>query len=382
MNELKKIPVQKIPSYRFFFNWDEIPGNDDKILIEYLKKNFGIDWVKSEKIDKINNDRTITVLAENNHLDLLLNDENNKVNLLINEYLFWFNWETIPGNGNIRLIEYLKKNYDLDWVKEAKIDIIDHGKTIKMITEKSFLLLSLNDENTEVNLKIDDVEIDKFFAKKENGQLNIYIHEFNNDEFIVKIEAGKLNLYRDRISQGDIYKDIEYIHSITEENGIIKIVKIIFPYVIVLTQDCDLNQDFTFRSVETSNDDKLIISVLSAPIYNVDHLFSGEHLSELGLTMQTIDKYSKKRKLTTVANNLFKNEIPRYHYLDFDVIIGPSVIDFKHYFSINLDYLYKIKKTNFVCKIPELYREDISHRFASFLSRIGLPDMDNPECFL
>ena len=135
MNELKKIPVQKIPSYRYFFNWDEIPGNHDKILIEYLKKNFGIDWVKSEKIDKINNDRTITVLAENNHLDLLLNDENNKVNLLINEYLFWFNWETIPGNGSIRLIEYLKKNYDLDWVKEAKIDIIDDGKTIKMITE-------------------------------------------------------------------------------------------------------------------------------------------------------------------------------------------------------------------------------------------------------
>jgi len=51
-----------------------------------------------------------------------------------------------------------------------------------------------------------------------------------------------------------------------------------------------------------------------------------------------------------------------------------SVIDFKHYFSVNVCYLMGIKKEKFICKIYELYREDISHRFASFLSRIGLPE--------
>jgi len=64
----------------------------------------------------------------------------------------------------------------------------------------------------------------------------------------------------DRVSQGDVYKNIEFIDSITEENGIIEINKIIFPYVIILTQDCDLAQDFTFRSDDKKSDDKLILS--------------------------------------------------------------------------------------------------------------------------
>jgi len=179
----------------------------------------------------------------------------------------------------------------------------------------------------------------------------------------------------ERVSQGDIYKNIEFIESITEADGIIEINKIIFPYVIVLTQDCDLAQDFTFRSEDSKTDDKLILSVLVAPIYNAELFFIGEHLSELGRTMQEINIYKKGKKLTTDAKNLFQNDTPRYHYLEFkrDLDMVPSVIDFKHYFSLNLNYLYEIRKTNFVFKISELYREDISQRFASFLSRIGLP---------
>ena len=53
--------------------------------------------------------------------------------------------------------------------------------------------------------------------------------------------------------------------------------------------------------------------------------------------------------------------------------VVPSVIDFKHYFSVNVKYLQKVKRKQFVCMVGDLYREDISQRFASFLSRIGLP---------
>src|SRR5262249_27344924 len=76
---------------------------------------------------------------------------------------------------------------------------------------------------------------------------------------------------------------------------------------------------------------------------------------------------------------LVKNERPRYHYLEFpnDIQIVSSVIDFKHYFSVNVKYLKKIKKTNFVCCVSDLYREDISQRFTSFLARIGLPEISD-----
>ncbi len=55
----------------------------------------------------------------------------------------------------------------------------------------------------------------------------------------------------ERVSQGDIIRDVEYIESAKiDKEGIVEISKIIFPFVVVLTQDCDLEQDFNNRIKE------------------------------------------------------------------------------------------------------------------------------------
>ena len=155
----------------------------------------------------------------------------------------------------------------------------------------------------------------------------------------------------------------------TPEYAIIEISKIIFPFVIVLTQDCDLAQDFNSQS-KKNNQDKILISVIVAPLYNAVHVLSGEHLDRLGLQMQKINGNTRPELLK-------QNQLPRYHYLemkeDEDIPIVASVIDFKHYFTVNKNYLLKIKKTNYICRVNELYRERISQRFCNFLSRIALP---------
>jgi len=173
-----------------------------------------------------------------------------------------------------------------------------------------------------------------------------------------------------RVCQGDIFSDVEFIEHAVERNGQVEIAKVVFPLVIVLTQDCDLEQDYTVRwSRKETNEDKMLFSVLVAPLYNVEHLRAGEHLSDLDRTMQKIN--------SKAAGTLRNNQTPRYHYVEFpdDVPIVPSVIDFKHYFSVNVEYLKKRKSNHFICKVAEIYREDISQRFASFLSRIGLPEI-------
>jgi len=174
-----------------------------------------------------------------------------------------------------------------------------------------------------------------------------------------------------RVCQGDVLCDVEYIERVLEYEGILEVSKINFPFVVVLTQDCDLAQDHTFRIQSKQTQDKWLISVLVAPLYNAEHVFSGEHLSDIGIKSQPINK--KK----TNGHLLLQNQKPRYHFLEFpdDIPIVPSVIDFKHYFSVPVLYLRELKKNNFVCTVSELYREDISHRFAAFLSRIGLPDL-------
>jgi hypothetical protein len=184
-----------------------------------------------------------------------------------------------------------------------------------------------------------------------------------------------------RISQGDIFKDIYYIEYVKEKNGVLEISKIIFPYVIVLTQDCDLAQDDNCREKQEKyqkqanrenledeeNQDKIILSVLVAPLYNVDHVYQGEHLSLLNLKMGRIPK------TRTPGDYLRKNERPRYHFIEFPERIVPSVIDFKHYFCVNVEYLREIREQNYIFTVSKLFREQISQRFANYLSRIGLP---------
>jgi hypothetical protein len=174
-----------------------------------------------------------------------------------------------------------------------------------------------------------------------------------------------------RISQGDVIRDVEHVEYVSTKDGVVEISKITFPLVVVLTQDCDLAQDYKFRwsKDKTSNQDKLLLSVLVAPMYNAEQVYAGEHLQDLGLQMSPINKNKSP------GQTLRKNETPRYHYIDFpsDIPVVASVIDFKHYFSINVEYLKKHKKSNFVCQLSELFREDVSQRFSSFLSRIGLP---------
>ncbi len=173
-----------------------------------------------------------------------------------------------------------------------------------------------------------------------------------------------------RVRQGDVVRDIEFLEFATERDGLLHISRILFPLAVVLTQDCDLQQDKTYRIEERPNRDKILISALVAPLYNAEHVFRGEHLVELKIRSQQI---SKKHSPGTT---LMGNHNPRYHYLEFPPAthLPPCIIDFKHYFTIPILELEARRPENVVCQVAGLYREDISQRFAAFLSRIGLPD--------
>jgi hypothetical protein len=157
------------------------------------------------------------------------------------------------------------------------------------------------------------------------------------------------------------------LERLQEEDDRVTYSVIEFPLVFVLSQDCDLEQDYRYRWGEKqgSSHDKFLFSVLVAPLYNAQHVYNGEHLTELNMSMN--NKISK--------SDIKSNQMPRYHYLDFppELKIPAAVIDFKHYFSVNIEDLKKNYDSHFVCKVAELYRESVSQRFANFLSRIGLP---------
>ncbi len=177
----------------------------------------------------------------------------------------------------------------------------------------------------------------------------------------------------DCLLQGDVLKEVPYLEYCNEDNGQIEISQIIFPLVLVISQSCDLTWDYENRHKDNaSNQDKVLFSAIVVPLYNYEHFIMGEHLSELGRHMQKFNKDKKK----TDNRNLRQNTNPRYHYLEFEdkYSIVPSVIDFKHYFSVNIEQLEQLRSTNYICTVEELFRERISQRFAEYLSRIGLPE--------
>jgi hypothetical protein len=173
------------------------------------------------------------------------------------------------------------------------------------------------------------------------------------------------------VCQGDIYRDVEHLEYVHEKKGVLEVSTIVFPLAVVLTQDCDLEQEYLFRWSQAGKktQDKWLISVLVAPLYNAEHVFLGEHLLDLDMKMEPINARR------TPGEYLKDNERPRYHYLTFpdDVPIVPSVVDFKHYFSVGSEYVRRHRTDHFVCRLAELDREDLSHRFAAYLARIGLP---------
>ncbi len=189
--------------------------------------------------------------------------------------------------------------------------------------------------------------------------------------FLSQIKSKYIKHAEHRICQGDILNNI-IIREYFTASGSLEVEETKLPYCVVLTQDCDLEQDFKSRNKVDGDQDKYIQSVLICPAYLSEQLKDGNHLSEKEYRMQKINSNS----MNTIKNN----SNPRYHYLEQnnEFQIPDLIIDFKHYFCISVTELKSFyEDKNYLATIGELFRENLSHRFAHYISRIGLPEIEN-----
>ncbi|MBF0362763.1 MAG: hypothetical protein HQK49_17220 [Oligoflexia bacterium] len=186
-----------------------------------------------------------------------------------------------------------------------------------------------------------------------------------------------------RLSQGDIFREVEVIEQVLEQDGIIEVKKIVFPLAIVVSQDCDLLQHY--RGIKKNTDsgesyptssklnDKYLFSALLVPLFNAEYVKQGTYLDELERSSVTFN--NKKNESTTAWKKILQNETPRYHYFEFPQTtpIVPQVADFKHFFTVNINYLTQKRQELKICTIDVPFREQVSHRFYTYLARIGTP---------
>ncbi len=185
--------------------------------------------------------------------------------------------------------------------------------------------------------------------------------------YISQVKTQYKQFRKARICQGDIFEDL--LISIGSGSNTTHI-EANLKYAVVLTQDCDLQQDFDERSKKPAPEksDKHIDTILICPAYSLEDFARGTHIE--GRKMETFSNKEVDKKLK--GNDVYK----RYHYLveDLDNGVPELVIDFKHFFTAPRDVLYSQRKRSYIASINEIYREALSQRFANFLSRIGLPD--------
>lgn len=192
------------------------------------------------------------------------------------------------------------------------------------------------------------------------------------DTFQRAIESPYCKYSKTRVCQGDILRDFPIIEWEFTDSSYKKynIIKNTLPYIVVMTQDCDLEQDYKNRNEEVcEKHDKHMQSILVCPAYPAEKFRIGEHLEHTGRVME---KWNSER-FKKIKDQ--KNE--RFHFLGANskMQVPELVIDFKHYYTMPRNAIYMMVGEHYLVTIRELFRESLSQRFSYFLSRIGLPDI-------
>ncbi len=194
-----------------------------------------------------------------------------------------------------------------------------------------------------------------------------------------------LNDKQDRVCQGEIYRNLIFLEFLSEKK---QLDVLSTPYALVLTQECDLKWDYEGHGGDKKKHNQYLNSILCCPAYPETELREGTHLYEVkGEDHKMREFVAPGKKENTSWKQVKQNSDPRYHYLQRflvdDIVIPELVLDFKHYYSVPRDLFYLRKdEAEYLARLNVPFRELVSQRFAYFLSRVGLPELDtkNIDC--
>lgn len=182
-----------------------------------------------------------------------------------------------------------------------------------------------------------------------------------------------------QICQGDVFTNVKYNYLDTEDNDSADIVEYTFPMAIVISQACDV--DSISRMIEESSGkvNKFMPAILMCPIYDKEEAKGLSHLDKAFNELRITKIRAKDEQLfNSKEYSIIEDDWHyRFHALKVsdkkgNVILNNAVIDFKHYFTVPPTYLYRNRKQR-IFHIESLFAEQITLKFATFLSRVAIP---------
>lgn len=174
------------------------------------------------------------------------------------------------------------------------------------------------------------------------------------------------------IRQGEIIQNLQEVTpdasgsgAITDATQEMPVYLVEHPFAMVVSQDCDLTQDYRTRVQSEPNSETLLTHVQFCELFPASEI----RARNIG-----------SKEWRQVRDNKWE----RYHHLN-QASIGSSeestlpdlCADFKRTFSLDVAYAYWLVSSGSAVRkatLPEPYLRDFVHRLHGFLSRVPLPD--------
>lgn len=177
------------------------------------------------------------------------------------------------------------------------------------------------------------------------------------------------------VKQGELLQKIKDIVDVVVGDNYVDVKSNNYPYVFIMSQNCDIVQTFTMNLPAHQRLHKII----ACPAYPFEQFNKKIHTLCMETNVSIIDDYDSTKKHGKYLTKYIKDKLdPRYHYIEsvklkllpFDV-----VIDFKHFFTLGYENLYnQLNDKTSKGVLPDLVKEDLTLRFSQYVSRIGLPE--------
>jgi hypothetical protein len=181
------------------------------------------------------------------------------------------------------------------------------------------------------------------------------------------------------ICQGDVFKNVRFNYLDAEDNESADVVEYIFPMAIIISQACDVDAVSKMLKETTGKVKKFMPSILMCPIYDKEEAKGLTHLDSAFNELSIKKSGDKSEQLfSSKEYNVVEQDWHyRFHALTVgdkkgNIIMENAVIDFKHYFTVPPTYLYKNREQR-IFHIDSLFAEQITLKFATYLSRVAIP---------
>ncbi len=130
--------------------------------------------------------------------DIKINVEQKKTEVKSEEYLF--SWSKVPGDDERNLRNFLKKQFNLDWIENAKIT--NDGEKIRLFSDKNWIELSIGRKKEKVIVNTSNKKTFKLKIKTEANELIVYqliTNEVLEDKFKVTIVDNGPGIREDKV---------------------------------------------------------------------------------------------------------------------------------------------------------------------------------------